>query len=175
MSSREKPMHIPLFIDAYLAGTMMLDPEQDGCNLRLMMAAWRQPDCALPYDDKQLATICRLPVARWRKIKGPILAMWSLDNGRLFQKRLRQEWSYVQKKRDQSRSAVAERERRKHQSNASDDASDDLTKTASGDVSPMVRGERWEVKSPFQEEEIGRGDTHARESRGFPVIAGGRS
>ncbi|MGV0964211.1 MAG: DUF1376 domain-containing protein [Polynucleobacter sp.] len=177
MSRREKPMAIPLFVDSYLTGTMMLDAEQDGCNLRLMMAAWRQPDCGLPHDDKQLANIVRMPLARWRKISGPVLALWTAENGRLFQGRLRREWEYVNGKRAQARSAVAAREVQKRIGKTSDDASDDVSADVSTLVEVRGRGEGSTLPSHYQEEGW-EGDSltrmQAREAGPFKVIGGGK-
>lgn len=164
MTRREKPMAIPLFIDAYLAGTMMLTAEQDGCHLRLMMAAFRQPDCSLPYDDAQLATIARLPLAKWRKIKAPIIALWTVEGGRLWQRRLRREWEYVHKKREQARAAVASRGDRNGNESATDVASDVATDVVTTLVEVEGRG-------LYQEEGSGS-KSHTREP--FTVIGGGR-
>lgn len=90
-----KPSHIPLFPDAYLRDTTHLTTEEHGAYFLLMMAAWGSDGCSLPNDEKRLAALVGLPLARWRKIAPTILEFWSHDKGRISQKRLTKEWEYV--------------------------------------------------------------------------------
>lgn len=104
----KKPAAIPLFADAYLADTTHLTTEEHGAYLLLMMAAWRQPDCALPNDDAKLARIAGLSRKKWTALKAVILDFWTVENGRIFQARLRREHAWVvQKGRTSSKSAQA--------------------------------------------------------------------
>lgn len=105
----KKPSHIPLFPDAYLRDNYRLTLEQHGLFLMLMMEAWSQPDCSLPDNDNALAEIAQIPVARFRKIAAPVLVQWTREDGRIFQKRLRKEWHYVQEKSEKARASVASR------------------------------------------------------------------
>lgn len=93
-----KPSHIPLFPDAYLRDNYRLTLEQHGLFLMLIMEAWARPDCRLPGNDEALAEIAQIPVARFRKICGPVLAQWTRDGGTIHQKRLLKEWEYVRAK-----------------------------------------------------------------------------
>lgn len=93
-----KPAAIPLFADAYLADTMHLSTEEHGAYLLLLMAAWRQDDCCLPNDDRKLARIAGLSVRKWNAIKPTILEFWTVENGSIFQPRLRKERTYVQRR-----------------------------------------------------------------------------
>lgn len=102
----KKPSHIPLFPDAYLRDNYRFTLEQHGLCLILLMEAWGRPDCMLPGDDVSLAEIAQIPVAKFRKICGPVLAQWTREGDKLFQKRLRKEWLYVQRKKE-VRSAAA--------------------------------------------------------------------
>ena len=88
------PGAIPLFGDAYLADTQHLSTEEHGAYLLLMMAAWRQEDCGLPLDDKKLARITGLSSRRWTQIRETILGFWTVENGRIYQRRLRKEMVY---------------------------------------------------------------------------------
>ncbi len=162
MSRREKPSYIPLFPDSYLADTTHLTTEQHGAYLLLLMAAWRSADCTLPHDEKRLALLAGVSVARWRIIGPTILEMWTCENGRCRQKRLSREWDYVQRKRGQARSAVAIREAKKGIERTSSDASSDEHQGGGGGVGTYPY--------PYQEEEIGR-DTRARDA--LRVIGGG--
>lgn len=123
-----KPSHIPLFPDAYLRDTTHLTTEEHGAYFLLLMAAWGSADCTLPNDEKRLAALAKMPISRWRKIAPTVLEFWTIDKGRISQKRLLKEWAYVESKRDQARKAVAIREQRKAENHASDDTSDDASK-----------------------------------------------
>lgn len=104
-----KPSHIPVFPDAYLRDNYRLSLEQHGLFLLMMFEAWDQPDCGLPDDEKVLAEIAQITVAKFRKISGPVLAKWTRENGRIYQKRLRKEWEYVKDKRSKRADAARAR------------------------------------------------------------------
>lgn len=104
-----KPSHIPLFPDAYLRDTTHLTTEEHGAYFLLLMAAWGSEDCSLPNDERRLAALVKMTVAKWRKIAPTVLEFWTIDKGRISQKRLRKEWAYVQQKRGKAKAAVEER------------------------------------------------------------------
>jgi uncharacterized protein YdaU (DUF1376 family) len=101
-----KPSHIPLFPDAYLRDNYRLTLEQHGLFLMLMMEAWGSEDCTLPDDEKQLAEIAGIAVAKFRKIAPAVLARWTREGGRLHQKRLLKEWHYVREKSAKRKAAA---------------------------------------------------------------------
>ena len=105
----KKPSHIPLFPDAYLRDTTHLTTEEHGAYFLLLMAAWGNDDCTLPYDEKRLAALAKMPLLKWRKIAHIILEFWTIDNGRISQSRLLREFAYVQDKSKKAREAVQER------------------------------------------------------------------
>lgn len=107
-----KPSHIPLFPDAYLRDNYRLTLEQHGLFLVLMMEAWAHPDCTLPDNEADLSHIAQITPTRFRKIAGPVLAQWTRENGRIYQKRLRKEWLYVREKSAKARASVAQRKDR---------------------------------------------------------------
>lgn len=107
MSSQ--PAYIPLFGNDYLGDTMHLTTEEHGAYFLLMIAAWRQDDCGLPYDDRKLAKIVRLPTRRWDAIKETILEFWTVEEGRIFQPRLRKEWNYARQKSEANRKSASAR------------------------------------------------------------------
>lgn len=113
-----KPSHIPLFPDAYLRDTTHLTTEEHGAYFLLLMAAWGTEDCSLPNDEKRLAALAKLPVARWRKIAPTVLEFWTIDRGRLSQKRLRQEWQFVNERRAKRKDAAQVRWSSKSNANA---------------------------------------------------------
>jgi uncharacterized protein YdaU (DUF1376 family) len=104
-----KPAALPLFGDAYLADTTHLTTEEHGAYLLLMIAAWRQPDCALPLEDRKLARIAGLSVKKWASIRDTILEFWTTENGRIFQARLRKEHAYVCQKSEANRKSAEAR------------------------------------------------------------------
>lgn len=98
---------IPLFGDAYMADTMHLTLEEHGAYLRLLMLAWRTPDCSLPNDDARIARMLGISGQRWRKIRPAVMDFWTLEDGRWSQKRLKKEREYVaSKKKSQSKNAA---------------------------------------------------------------------
>lgn len=102
----KKPSHIPLFPDAYLRDTTHLTTEEHGAYFLLLMAAWGSSDCTLPNDERRLAALAKLPVTRWRKIAATVLEFWTIDKGRISQKRLSKEWAYVQDKKAKAKAAI---------------------------------------------------------------------
>lgn len=90
---------IPLFGDAYLADTRHLSLEEHGAYLQLLMIAWRSPNCALPDDDARIARMLGITAGRWAKLKGTVMAFWSLGTSGWTQKRLSKERAFVEKKR----------------------------------------------------------------------------
>jgi Uncharacterized protein conserved in bacteria len=94
----KKASALPLFGDAYMADTMHLTLEEHGAYLRLLMLAWRAPDCCLPDDDRRLARMLGISSQRWTKIKPAVMDFWTLENGRWSQKRLKKERIYVEEK-----------------------------------------------------------------------------
>jgi uncharacterized protein YdaU (DUF1376 family) len=102
----KKPSHIPVFPDAYLRDTTHLTTEEHGAYFLLLMAAWGSDDCTLPNDDKRLAALVKMPVAKWKKIAPTVLEFWTIDKGRISQKRLLKEWHYVQQTRGKRKAAA---------------------------------------------------------------------
>ena len=105
----KKPAAIPLFADAYLADTTHLTTEEHGAYLLLLMAAWRQEDCALPNDDAKLARITGLSRQKWAAVKRTILEFWTVESGRIFQPRLRRERAWVAQKSETSKKSAEAR------------------------------------------------------------------
>lgn len=86
-----------LWVADYLGDTKHLTTEQHGAYLLLLMTMWRA-DGSLPADDAKLARIVGLTVGRWNKIKGDIVAMLTIEDGRVTQKRLSTELKKAQEK-----------------------------------------------------------------------------
>lgn len=64
------------------------------------MCAWRTSDCMLPDDDDLLARYARMTKVEWSKNKEIILEFWTKKDDKLYQKRLKDERKFVDKKRD---------------------------------------------------------------------------
>jgi uncharacterized protein YdaU (DUF1376 family) len=97
---------IPLFGDAYLADTRHLSLEEHGAYLQLMMIAWRIDGCCLPDDDARLARMLGITLAKWKKLKPPVMAFWTIDNGVWKQGRLSKERDFVEQKRAKNKEAA---------------------------------------------------------------------
>jgi len=114
----KRPSHIPFFPDAYLRDNYRLTLEQHGLFLIMMMEAWARPECALPGDDASLAGIAQIPVSRFRKICGPVLAQWTRDGDKIYQGRLVKERRYVNERSEKRRDAANTRWISKRDANA---------------------------------------------------------
>jgi uncharacterized protein YdaU (DUF1376 family) len=80
---------MPLWIGDYLADTMHLTTEQHGAYLLLIMDYWRRGSS--PDDDRLLAAIAKISLAKW-KILRPILSpFFAVENGRWTHKRIEAE------------------------------------------------------------------------------------
>lgn len=163
MSRNEKPSHIPLFVDSYLADTTHLTTEQHGAYLLLMMAAWRSADCTLPHDERRLASFAGVPIAKWRKIGPDILEMWTCQGGRCYQKRLLKEWEYVREKSAKRKSAANSRWSNGDANAHANALHVECTKGGGGGGGV----------NPYQEEGFVRGAGFSRDTGPFSVITGG--
>jgi len=93
---------LPLFTDAYLADTRHLNATQHGAYLLLLMMAWRTPDCALPDDDKILASWASMDLRSWKAVKPIVMAFWKKgEDGKWRQDRLSDESELARAKRKQ--------------------------------------------------------------------------
>lgn len=92
------PPILPLFVDDYLGDTQHLSCEENGAYMLLLMAAWRSADASLDNDDKKLARICRVGVRKWKTIRGALDEFWPVENGRIYNRKLRKERAYVDQK-----------------------------------------------------------------------------
>jgi uncharacterized protein YdaU (DUF1376 family) len=105
---------MPLMTDAYLADTQHLSNEEHGVYLRLLIIAWRSPDCSLPDDDKRLAIMLGVTLIRWRdKLKPVIAPFWIIQNGAWTQKKQLEVRKKVEKNVKQKRIAYEQTERAK--------------------------------------------------------------
>lgn len=92
---------LPLFTDAYIGDTTHLTNEEHGVYLRLLMFAWRSPDCALPEDDKRLAIMVGVTPKKWASLKPAIMSFWHVTEHGWEQDRLTFERQRVKVLHDQ--------------------------------------------------------------------------
>lgn len=92
--------YIPLYVDDYDAATAHLTPAEDGVYMRLMRLCWRTPGCSLPNDDAWIARKIRLTQAEFETIAKPVLSeFFHLVRGRLVQRRLKDEYDDISRKK----------------------------------------------------------------------------
>lgn len=86
---------LPMFVDAMIGDTLHLDMEAFGCYHMILYATWRANGSPLPDDDVVLARVCRMPAARWRKVRIILAPFFDLSGGTWRQGRLEREWTRV--------------------------------------------------------------------------------
>jgi uncharacterized protein YdaU (DUF1376 family) len=96
---------MPLWTDAYIGDTLHLTLEQHGAYLKLLMIAWRTPDCSIPDDDALIARMLSVTPARWAKLRPVVLSFWRLEGGRFTQKKLTEGREKLAKNKEQKSSA----------------------------------------------------------------------
>lgn len=92
------PAALPLFGDAYLADTQHLTLEEHGAYLKLLLIAWRSPECTLPDDDKRIATMLGITAKKWATLRPAVMAFWTKTEHGWEQKRLSKERRFVAEK-----------------------------------------------------------------------------
>jgi uncharacterized protein YdaU (DUF1376 family) len=89
---------MPLFVDDYEAATAHLSLEEDGVYMRLLRLCWRQSQCTIPDDPTWIMRHMRVDQEAYERAVVPIIGeFFSRSRGRIFQKRLRDEFGYVNK------------------------------------------------------------------------------
>ncbi len=79
---------LPLWTDALIGDTYHLTPAQFGAYMRLLIAAWRRPNCDLPDDDRFLGRVVG-DQRGWHRLKPIVMPFFDQsDDGFYRQKRL---------------------------------------------------------------------------------------
>ena len=92
--------YLPLYVDDYDAATAHLTAAEDGVYSRLLRLCWRTPGCSLPNDDAWIARKIRLSAAEFSKVAKPVIEeFFSVQRGRLVQKRLKAEYENISRKK----------------------------------------------------------------------------
>jgi uncharacterized protein YdaU (DUF1376 family) len=93
---------LPLWTDALIGDTHHLTPAEFGAYMRLLITAWRSPDCCLPNDDVFLGRAIG-DSRNWARLKQSVLPFFSIgSDGYLRQKRLTRERRFVLNKKARS-------------------------------------------------------------------------
>lgn len=96
----------PIFGDAYLADTQHLTLEEHGAYFKLLLIAWRSPHCALPDDDRRIATMLGITPKKWAALRPSVMAFWTRTEHGYEQKRLSKERAWVDEKSSKSRNSA---------------------------------------------------------------------
>lgn len=87
---------MPLYVDDFEAATSHLTPEEDGIYNRLLRLCWRSPECMVPDDEGWLMRRLRLDPDTFERVARSVIAeFFTCRDGRIFQKRQRQEFLHV--------------------------------------------------------------------------------
>jgi len=96
MARSKRPLYIPLFPADFMGdpNVRSMTNTQVGIYMILIMTAWQEtPPCTLPDDAGTLArwSLCK-SVKEWQRLSPPVMACWTLIDGRWINKRLRREF-----------------------------------------------------------------------------------
>src|SRR3546814_1412930 len=78
----------------------------------MRISDWMSDVCSSDLE-RRLAALSKTTVQRWRKIAPTVLEFWTIERGRIWQKRLMKEWLYVREKSKKARAAVSMRKDRR--------------------------------------------------------------
>lgn len=80
---------MPLYVGDYLSATTRLTTEQHGAYFLLLLDYWKSGPP--PDDDAVLAQIARMSPGAWRKARMALIGFFSIEDGKLIQKRVERE------------------------------------------------------------------------------------
>lgn len=87
----------PIWVDAFQRDTQHLEADEIGAYFLLLMAMWTRESCDLPDDDMRLARVARVSLTLWKRRIGPVIReFFHAADGVVFQKRLREEATFVE-------------------------------------------------------------------------------
>lgn len=125
---------LPLWTDALIGDTYHLSPAEFGAYMRLLIAAWRSPNCDLPTDDHYLGKAIGDP-RNWPRLKKTVLLYFNIEGERMTQKRLLRERDFVSAKGVQA-SAAGRASALKKNNTSSTDAPTPLQRNANENPTP---------------------------------------
>jgi uncharacterized protein YdaU (DUF1376 family) len=86
---------IPLYVPDFDSATSFLTLEEEGLYFRLLRLMWQTPGCSVPDDDRWLTR--RLRTADRELIRSVVDDFCEVSDGRIYQKRLQEEFSKAKK------------------------------------------------------------------------------
>lgn len=97
---------LPLFVDDYEAATAHLTLEEDGLYMRLLRLCWRTPRCTIPDDPEWIMRRLRVDRDTFERLALPLIdEFFSRSRGRIFQKRLLQEFVRANEQKQRKKEA----------------------------------------------------------------------
>lgn len=120
--------YLPLYVDDFEAATAHLTIEEDGVYNRLLRLCWRTPGCSIPNDPAWIARKIRLSAVDFERVARPVIdEFFKVQRGRLVQKRLKEEYDDISRKKSARKKAGSSGGRQKAlnaKENVSSNASD---------------------------------------------------
>lgn len=143
---------MPMATDAMIADTTHLTAEEFGAYHFILYATWRNNGVPLPDDDRRLARVCRVTLARWRRLRAVLQDFFDLSEGSWRQKRLEKEWDYVAQRRRALRANAAKggraKARKERQSGLARGSAEACPETATQTQTQTQTPNRREEDSP---------------------------
>ena len=93
--------YLKFWVSDFISDTIHLTTTETGAYLKMLLAAWRSPDCTLRNDEKILKRICLLNNGQWRNSMEVLLDFWTPcenKDGYIYQKRLMEEFKAAEKR-----------------------------------------------------------------------------
>jgi len=135
--------YIPFYIDDYEAATAHLTAEEDGIYFRLIRLCWRTPGCSVPNDEAWIKRRLRVSDAQYNDIVKMIIEdYFKTKKGRIYQKRLQEEFAKAKSKFESRSEAGKKGGKAKALKNNEKGSSDDsvlIKQNPSDDVATRTR------------------------------------
>jgi len=98
--------YLPLYVDDFEAATAHLTIEEDGVYNRLLRLCWRTPGCSIPNEPTWIARKIRLSADDFERVAKPVIEeFFKVQRGRLIQKRLKEEYDNISRKKSARKKA----------------------------------------------------------------------
>ena len=150
--SKKVETWMPLLVDKYLGDTTHLTTEQHGAYLLLLMALWKR-EGVLPAKEDQLASIARMPAAKWKASREVLLEFFRpTEDGRgLTQKRLTEELLRARAHNDKKSEAGAKGAAKRWHKDAAGDGTGNASANGTGMAEALADGkqEAWQTGAPI--------------------------
>lgn len=118
---------LPIHVQRWLSELSDLTPEEHGVYFMAIMHMWIQPDCGMPNDPEWLRKKLKIHPVKWRRLWAFLMPYMTEINGRLYQKTLSEERTYLRDKSDKGRRNARTRWERFHANILNNNDSDHAT------------------------------------------------